>query len=341
MRITTRRSMIAVAVAAVLLYGWRSVAWFFEALGEPYGARRTTTRSWDLGPAPDLTIDNFGGNIDVFPSTDGRVTAVVDAWSFGHDHVADAEADVATIDVACDHRGDTLRISILSTSVPIGGGFRRHAHVELYVLGNVRLDLRTGAGNVRLGWTPKAAGWVAMPIPARSVRVRNDSRGRRVGWGEGDIKVATSAPRAPDGTRIPTRLLLDAPGRIEVDADLAIVEARAWHGTPAEGWTAEQYEAADFYPERGTGEGIIRFVGTLAGASDLRAAHRIELKLGTMPAVRVEAEAVAGSIGGTLLPRPIEPVGKVARWSGSLGNPPLASLRLRADEGPIVLDGGP
>ena len=279
MRITTRRLMIAVAVVAVALVGYQRAARYFESLGGPYEAERRTTQSWDLGPAPDITVDCSEGLIHVLPATDGRVTAWEMVASSGHDHRSEAEADVETVHFAIDHRGDTLRIAVRGPADSTDHAILRSAAVLLYVPSNVRLDLRTGDGNVVVGWLNQ----MRQPIEARSVRVRNDSPGRATGDGGGTIKVATLAPRGADGTPTPTRLQLDAPGRIEVDADLATVEAHAGHGGPLLGQAEAMYEAVDPIPWVGQGEGTLRCAGRLAGASALRAAHRIDLKLGPAP----------------------------------------------------------
>ena len=338
MRITTRRTMIAVALVAAMLYAYRQAAWFVEALDEPYYAKRMTTQSWDVGPAPDITVDCFEGSIVVNPATDGRVTAEIMTLSFGHDHQSDAEADVETIHVACVQMGDTLRITSPGFSP---AGIRRQSHVTLLVPTNVRLDLRTGGGDVVIGWRPMGASPLTTPIIARSVRVRNDSPSRLMGWNHGDIKIATRAPGSDDRTAIPTRLQLDACGRIEVEANLATVEARAWHGVTPEGWTQAQYESFTGAPERGSGEGIVTFSGRLAGASDLRAAHSVALKLWRDPVMQIEAEATGGTLGGSALPATVEPEKGIARWSGALGKAPTATVRLRTDAGPIVVDAKP
>ena len=337
MRFTTRWLMIVVAVVAVLLSGFKLLAWVLfvirEAIDEPFGAQSVVTRTWDLGPTPDVTVDCFEGMIQVFPSTDGRVSAKVTSFVLAEDFRSAAEAGLRSIDVQLDQRGDGLRIVARGASEP---DIRKQAHVELHVPPNVRLDLRTGRGSIWVGWSWSVANnaIVAVPITTASVRARNDSPYRFL-ESQGDIRIATRAPRARDGTPTPTRLQLDAPGRIEVTADLATVEARAWHGTEPPDPTLPP--GAVRASEDGQ-EGSIRFEGTFGeGAHSLHAAHRVEVHLAALAEVEVVAVARNGAITSTHLPQHIQPLDGVARWTGAIGDHLGAKLRLRTDDGPILI----
>src|SRR3954469_11564584 len=74
-RLTVRRLMIFVGVAACLLFLGRFLA---EALhDDPYHASGAIRRDWALGPAPTITVDLFEGDIRVLPSADDRISAEI------------------------------------------------------------------------------------------------------------------------------------------------------------------------------------------------------------------------------------------------------------------------
>ena len=339
MRFTTRRLMIFVAVVALGLVVLRTAMWILneieEAVNEPFAAVGKTARSWDLGPTPFVIVDCFEGTIQVLPGTDGRVTAEVTSAALAEDHRSTAIEGLKTIEVDFQQHGDTLRVVARGASESM---VRKDAGVTLHVPSNVRLDLRTGRGEIRVGRDYSGNNAIHDPIAAYSIRARNDSK-YRLGYAEGNVIVETTAPRGPDGKVTPTRLQLDAPGQIEVIADRAAIEAYAWHGTPHPSWTHEAYEDGQ--------EGIVRFEGTLAeGDQQLRAAHRVEVKLAGDPSIRIDAAADGsptrpGSIAGDALDSAVRQSGDEARWSGRLGSGAGGTLSIRVDDGSISLNRKP
>jgi hypothetical protein len=327
--------MAVVAVAAVLLFLHQCVSALLSDLddvfNEPFGAIRKETKSWDLGPSPSITVDVFEGSILVVPSPDGKVNAEITSGVLAEDSRSAAHEALQTIDVQIDQRGDTLRISARGASGPHPGSswVRKDVRVDLYVPPGVRLDLRTGRGDIQVGRSFDGSNPIHRPIATASIRARNDSL-YRGGYAEGNIIIETTPlPSSPDESPT-TKLQLDATGQIEILAQNAVVEARAWHGTLPKGWTQASYE--DGF------EGSILFEGTLAeGPHSIRAAHRIEMKLPAETAYQIEAEAIGGAIQGDLLPKPVEARDGRATWKGSIGFKPCVNLRLRADEGPITL----
>jgi hypothetical protein len=329
LRFTVRRLMIAVLAVALGLFAYRVLPSISDILrDDPYPAFSTTTQSWDAGRTPSVTADVFEGWIQVLPSPDGKVTAKVTAVAVTKLSQSDADRALGTIKLTMDQRGDSVRIVARGASED---RIRKDTFLELHVPQGVHLDLRTGRGEIRVGRDYLGNVPLHRPIAASSVRARNDSK-YRLGYAEGSIMIETSAiPRAGGGSPIPTRLQLDAPGQIEILADFAVVEARAWHGRPPDGWTEADYKTQD--------EGSITFEGSLAeGAHSLRAAHRITMRLSAPTALRVTGEAVGGSITGDLLTKQVEQREGRSQWIGSVGSEPRGELRLRTDDGPITLD---
>jgi hypothetical protein len=324
--------MAAVAGVAVLLFLFQSIAWFVDCLNEPFAAIRKTSKSWDLGPLPSITVDVFEGSILVLPSHDDKVHAETTAGVLAEDSRSAAHEALQTITIQTDQQGDTLRISARGASCPHPGSswVRKDVRVDLYVPPGVRLDLRTGRGDIQVGRSFDGSNPIHRPIATPSIRARNDSP-YRVGYAEGNIIIETTPlPSSPDGSPT-TKLQLDATGQIEILAVNALVEARAWHGIIPQGWTLDQYEKKEC-------GGSIAFDGSLTiGEHSLRAAHQIEMKLPAETAYQIEAEAIGGAIQGDLLPKPVEARDGRATWKGSIGSMPRVNLRLRADEGPITL----
>jgi hypothetical protein len=331
-RVTTRRLMLAVLIAALALAAYRALMALSELFhDDPYHAIKTMSASWHAGPEPSVTADLFEGGIQVFPSADGTVKAEVTFVAVTKNSQADADGALETIDLMMDHRGDSVRIVARGAS---GAGIRKDANLVLYVPPGVRLDLRTGRGEIRVGRDYKGNAPIHRPVAAHSIRARNDSA-YRLGYAQGSITVETLAPSLPAGAApIPCRLQLDAPGHIEVIADSAVVEARAWHGKPPDSWGPGVYETED--------EGAITFEGSLAGGEHtLRAAHRITMRLSAPTALRVDAEAIGGKITGDLLPEAIEQRDGRSKWISPVGTDAHSHLLLRTDDGSMVLDRKP
>jgi hypothetical protein len=323
--------MLAVLIVALSLAAYRALLFLSEILrDDPYHAFKTASASWQAGPEPSVTADLFEGSIQVLPSTDGTVKAKVTFQAVTKLSQADADQALGTIDLMMDHRGDSVRIVMRGAS---GAGIMKEADLVLHVPPGVRLDLRTGRGEIYVG--RDYAGGVAIhrPVAASSIRARNDSV-YRLGYAQGSIFVETVAPPCPGGGTLPTRLQLDAPGHIEVIADAAVVEARAWHGKPPDSWGPGVYEGED--------EGVITFEGSLAGGEHtLRAAHRITMRLAAATALEVDAEATGGKMKGDLLPGAMEQRDGRSKWSSSVGAETHGHLLLRTDDGSIILDRKP
>jgi hypothetical protein len=270
-----------------------------------------------------VTVDVFEGTIQVFPSGDGMVSAKITNVAVSELSPADAEEALGTIDLDMDHQADSIRIVARGAT---RRNCRLETHVELRVPDGVRLDVRTGRGDIRIGRDYRGSTPVHLPIRSPSIRARNDSK-HRIGYAEGNIIVEASPPLgAEGGPAAVTRLQLDACGKIEIIAVDAIVEARAWHGVVPKGWDPPSTYEDGF-------EGSISFEGTLAEKEhSFRAAHGLELKLGKGTALVVEAES-GGKIAGDLIPAAVDH----ARWTGKIGEGPAGHLRLRSDSGPISL----
>jgi hypothetical protein len=324
--------MLAVLIAALGLAGYRALLFLSEIVrDDPYHATKAVSASWQAGPEPSVTADLFEGGIQVLPSPDGTVKAEVTSVTVTKLSQADADQALGTIELTMDHRGDSVRIVTRGAS---GAGIRKDAHLVLHVPPGARLDLRTGRGEIHVG--RDFAGGVAVhrPVAASSIRARNDSA-YRLGYAQGNIVVEAVAPPCPEGgAMIPTRLQLDAPGHIEIIADSAVVEARAWHGKPPDSWGPGAYETED--------EGAITFEGSLAGGEHtLRAAHRITMRLTAPTALRVDAEAIGGKITGDLLPGAIEQRDGRSKWRSPVGTDAHSRLLLRTDDGSMILDRKP
>jgi hypothetical protein len=331
-RCTVRRMMAAVAVMGAILYAYRTLPDFLEFFqDDPFHAFGSVKRVWTSGPAPSITVDLFEGSITIVPGPEGVITA--DIFTGASTKWSQAAADDAheAISLGLHQQGDTLRITARGIS---RGGIRNSIGVTLSVPRRANLDLRTGGGNIRVGRDYLNGKWVPRPVSASSIRARNASD-YMLGKSEGSIEVeALAPPRALGKPPTPTRLELDGPGRIEVIANLAVIQARAWHGDPPKEWAPGVYEGDD--------EGTISFEGTLAqGSHSLRAAHRITIKVPKACPLLVDAEAVGGDISGDLLPGRVGPMKGTARWAGPIGSGEGAPLRLRTDDGPIILLSNP
>ncbi len=330
-----RHLMGLVVVVAGLLWVyrvWPSVVNFFN--DDPHHAFRMVNQTWNLGPEPRITVDLFEGSLQVLPSGDGQVHAQITAHTWTKDLQAVADAALDSIVLGLDHVGDTLRITARGASEIRMNGISMEAGVVLHVPTNVRLDLRTGRGRIIVGhdYTGSAANRtkVHLPLVAYSIRVRNDSK-YRVGFNEGDIVVEATAPRPAGLDPIPTRLQLEAPGQIDIRADLATLEAWAWHTISPHTHTARA--------EPEDGEGSVHFTGRLApGTHSVRAAHDIALLIPATDPIEIHARATKGSIQGNLLPAPIPPTNGQTRWDGSIGTGAGSTLNLQTDSGSIDLN---
>jgi hypothetical protein len=330
-RVTTRRLMLAVLLAALSLAAYRALASLAAILrDDPYHANKTVSASWQAGPEPSVTVDLFEGRIQVLPSPDGTVKAEVTSHAATKLSQADADQALDAIELVMDHRGDSVRIVMRGAS---GAGICKDSELVLHVPSGVRLDLRTGLGEIYVGRDYANGVAIHRPVAASSIRARNDSVYKSA-YAQGNIDVTTVAPPCPGGGTLPTRLQLDAPGHIDVIADMAVVEARAWHGTLPIGQGSADHELED--------EGVITFEGSLAGGEHtMRAAHRITMRLSAPTVLRVDAEAIGGRITGDLLPGAIEQRDGRSKWSSSVGAETHGHLLLRTDDGSMILDRKP
>ena len=330
-RFTIWRLMIAVAVAGVLLFCYQTIngiAISFKVRNSNFHSLNGPVhKSWDLGLSPSVAVDIFDGWITVVPSNDNEVTVDIETGVSTKSSQAAADEALKSFDFRFHRWKNTLRISLDGMSNP---KLNNSIFIKIRVPIGVHLDLRTGRGNIYVGRDHRNGNWIHTPISALSIRAKNDSK-YQFGGTQGSIVVEAIALSAtPAKSPSPTLIRLDAPGRIDVIADFAVVEANAWHGNPPTQWPQGIYESED--------EGIISFEGSLAkGIHLLRAAHRINIRLRRTSSLQIEAEAIDGQITGNILPGKVEPTEGIARWVGSLGVEGSGVLHLLTNDGPISL----
>ena len=333
MRLSTRHLMIIVAAGALVLTCWRSwpaVRDFFQE--DPFHSFRNTKKTWDLGPAPSIFVDVFEGGITVEPSHDQLTTAEISSHTRTKRNQATTDDAIRSIEVSCDQDRDSLRIVVRGASEP---GIFKETSVRLSVPDGVDLDLRTGRGMIYVGKNFGIGGGFSAahaPVVASSIRARNDSK-YQFAYAEGGLYVECKAPLDAVGAPIPTRLQLDAPGHIDIIADLARVEARSWHGNSPVEWGPNYHSYNEYH------EGVISFDGELApGPNSFRAAHRVDLKLPESSLIQGDAEALNGIIMGDLLPYGGRPSKDRASWQPIIGSNAFVQVKLKADDGTISLN---
>jgi len=330
-RFTVRRLMIAVAITGAILFCYRTANYIILILLNNdnvfHSVNTPVHKSWDLGLSPSVAVDLFDGWITVVPSNDDKVTADIETGASTKSSQAAADKALKTIDLRFHRWKNTLKISLNGMS---NLGLNYSNNIKIYVPNGVYLDLRTGRGNIYVGRDYRNGKWTHTPISASSIRAKNDSE-YQLGNAQGSIVVeALASPETPARSSSPTLIRLDAPGRIDIIADFAVVEANAWHGNPPKQWPQGIYESED--------EGTIRFEGSLAkGIHLLRASHRINMRLRGASSLQIEAEAIAGQITGNILPGQVDPTEGTARWVGSLGAEGGGVLHLLTNDGPISL----
>lgn len=328
-RLTVGRLMMAVAAIGAAM-------WFLgviynicdNLLNERFCVSTSPIRKvWSVGPSPSVMVDLFEGSITVTPGADGEIAVDVEASVDTKKSRADAERAAKTLHWGFHRWGNSIRVTARGLSEV---GINNSIGVRLSVPPGVNLDLRTERGNIYVGEDYPKGTRVQMPVSAASIRATNASD-YRLGYAQGSIVVVALAPLPIAGSSPkPTLIQLDAPGRIDIKADLAVVAARAWHGDPPMS-TRKAYEVAGE-------EGTITFEGSLAeGIHSFHAAHRISMQIRDELSLHIEAEAGAGPIMGDLLPEEIEPTDGKALWTGSLGPKGGRSLLIRTDQGPITL----
>ena len=329
--LSIRGSMTAIALFAVIIYGLINMHNMlvdmaienYSAYGDPI------ERSWSVGPSPTVMVDVFDGTIIIVPGLENKVAVHIDSGVNTKFSRAAAEDAVKAIIFGFHQWKDSIRISARGISKP---GIHNMIYVRISVPTGVSLDIRTGRGNIYIGQDYQKGTLIRSPVSASSIRARNDSD-FMLANAQGSIVVESSAPRQSKvDSPLPTLLMLDAPGRIEIIAENAIVQAHAWHGTPPYQWGNGVYEAED--------ESIISFEGSLSeGVHFMRASHKISVKIPNSASldISIDAEAIAGGIMGSLLPEEVLPMEGVARWRGSYGSSKNCHLKLRTDDGLINL----
>jgi hypothetical protein len=238
-----QRLMTAVAVVGVILYAYRTLPSFPEFFhDDPFHAFSSVKRVWTSGPAPSITVDLFEGGITIVPGPEGVITAdIITGASTKWSQMAANEA-LEAISLGLNQRGDFLRITARGSPM---AGIRNTIGVALSVPRGAHLDLRTACGSIIVGRDYLSGAWVSQPVSASSIRAINASD-YVLGKTQGSIEVEALAPsRAPGQPRTPTRLELDGPGRIEVIAELAVIQAHAWHGDPPKECPPGSYESED------------------------------------------------------------------------------------------------
>jgi hypothetical protein len=330
-RFTVRWLMAAVAAAGALLFSYQMIINFFAMLKNHdanfISINKYGSKTWDLGISAAVRVDLFDGWIIVVPSSNNEVMADVEVGVSTKSSQAAADKALMAIDSSFHQWRNTLKISLAG----IKNNTLNYSNIiRLRVPSGTHLDLRTGRGNIHVGRDYLNGKWVHTPVSVSSIRARNDSE-YALGKMFGSVVVeALARPGIQAKPSYPTLIQIDAPGRIDIVADFAVVEANAWHGNPPKQWPQGVYESED--------EGTISFEGSLAkGIHSLRAAHRISMKLQETDYLRIDAEAASGQITGNLIREQIEPMEGKACWLGSLGAEEGGIIRLRTSDGSINL----
>src|SRR5438270_8427447 len=148
-RVSIRRLMLVVLLAAISLVGYRALPSLSEILrDDPYHSSKTVSASWHAGPGPSVTADVFVGRIQVLPSPDCTVKAKVTFHAVTKLSPAYADRALDSIELVMDHQGDSVRIV---TRGALELGIMKDSMLVLHVPSGVRLDLRTGCGEIYVG----------------------------------------------------------------------------------------------------------------------------------------------------------------------------------------------
>ena len=282
---TVRGLMLAVVISALALTCWRWLVEIRRRLDrDPYVASRTISKSWSLGIDPSIEVDLFEGSIQVLPSDDGNTSARIGVATVSQSSQASADQALEALKFDLIALGENLRI----------GASRAHGQenvatnidVIIYVPGGVRLDLQTRGGEIRVGQDYAANATFHLPVATSSIVARNLSP-RRLGYAEGNIVVETAVP-SDSGV---VTLLLEAPGRIDIRANNALITALA-HGGALQ---PQRVGGLGDHSQEDPEEGSIIFEGSLSGGhSSFRADRSIELLLPPEASFNADLEATWG-----------------------------------------------
>jgi hypothetical protein len=132
--------LCAVVVAALIAAGAGLVALPVIREGGIGRVTEQSERSYPVGQAPLLEVDNFAGNLTVRGSESGRIRVIVTKR-------AASSAGLERISVSLEQGDNGLRIR---TSRPSTLNANESVDLEVFVPSDARLTLDTGAGNVQI-----------------------------------------------------------------------------------------------------------------------------------------------------------------------------------------------
>jgi hypothetical protein len=132
-----------------------------------YHASETREKTWDVGHSPEIVAELRGGRIDVRPGQAGKVTArlSVARVSKTSQQVADDAVSKAP-GVSLTQEKDLIRI------MEEDGNNLVNCSLVLFVPAGTRLNLRTGLGDVWIGYNPRDG--QSDPVALAKLTIRTD-----------------------------------------------------------------------------------------------------------------------------------------------------------------------
>jgi hypothetical protein len=329
---TVRGLMVAVFLGAIAMISWRWLVHVQRRLsGDPYTAMRSISKNWSLGNDPSIEVDLVEGSIQVLPGGDRRTSATIAVAAVSKYSQAAADEMLGAIKADLIGLGEKLKITVRCTRDDTG--VTKSIDVKIYVPEGARLDLQTRRGEINVGQDYTGSAPLHLPVAASSIVARNLSP-RRLGYAEGNIVVEAVAP---SGSPL-VRLVLEAPGRIDIRAENALVFALAHGGAlpvPHASGPSGQSQAD-------REEGSIMFDGSLSiGRSSFRAAHSIDLLLPPDASFHADIAAVHGRIVSQFGSQPTVAGTSESKWSEDVGLNPQSVLVVRAMSGAVTLKKNP
>jgi hypothetical protein len=325
---TVRGLMLAVLLGALAMISWRGLVHVQRRLsGDPYAAVRSISKNWSLANNPSIEVDLFEGSIQVLPSGDRRTSATITVAAVSKYSQAAADEMLGAIKADLIAREDKLKITLCCTRDETS--VTKAIDVKIYVPKAAKLDLQTRRGEIRVGQDYVGIATFHLPVAASSIVARNLSP-RRFGYAEGNIVVEAVAPS--DSPLV--RLVLEAPGRIDIRAENALVFALAHGGALPVHHAAGPREQSQADRE----EGSIKFDGSLSiGRSSFRAAHSIDLILPRDASFHADIAAVDGRIVSQFGSQPTVAGKSESMWLEDVGLNPQSVLVVRAMNGAVTL----
>jgi hypothetical protein len=172
----------ALAAAAVAVgVGWLSVTPFGVA-GFPGATTERTEQTYPVGSAPQLTVDNFAGNVNVRAGAAGQIQVIVTKRAPG-------SARLNNIQVQIRPQGNGLVINTSATGIPANVSVQ----LEITAPSDTVLNLHTGAGSI------DAAGFsssIKVDSGAGTVTIQDVTGALNAHTGAGSIDVRGAAGAA-------------------------------------------------------------------------------------------------------------------------------------------------